>query len=104
MLSHVRFDDHLEVRELLDVPHQIRRRCRADPRLQAQHAQPGRFVLRVIGDAEIGQRIFDVRALEKLHAAAVLVWHVAFEQFEFQHLRVRGRTEQHRHVCKRHAL
>ena len=67
-------------------------------RRHVNHAQQGIVVVRVDGQAQVGQRVLDFLTLEKAQAAVDTVGHAGLHQHLFQNARLRVAAVQHRHV------
>jgi hypothetical protein len=78
----------------------LRRRGRADARQQLQAAERGDAVARVVGPAQHGQQVLDVRRLEELQPAVLHERDVAPHQLELQPVAVVAGAEQHRLVAQ----
>ncbi len=84
---------------------QIFQRTRTDPTGgEINDAQEGGVVIRIAEQAQIGQRMLDLLALEEAQAAINLVGNILGKQFVFEHPRLRIRAVENRHLRRRNAV
>ena len=75
----------------------------AHARHELQDAESRELIARVVGPAQHGEQVLDVRGLEELEAPVLHERNLALGEFDFQHVAVRAGAEQHRLATQRHA-
>ena len=85
------------------MAHQRVGEARAHPGQQLRDAEAGQAVARVLGPAQAGERVLDVRRLEETQAAELHERDVAAAELDLQRVAVVGGAEQHRLLAQRHA-
>ena len=85
------------------VAHQRVGQARPHPGQQLRDPEAGQAVARVLRPAQAGERVLDVRRLEKLQPAVLHERDVAPAELDLQRVAVVRGAEQHRLLAQRHA-